>query len=236
MIATSKTTGLGFRDVRDVVLQRIRSGPWLPGTLIPAESALAIEFCVSRATVSRALQELSAKGYLERRRKGGTRVRSRPERAAKFSIPLIREEVEALGFAYAYRLIARKIETAPPEICKHLAVAKSTRLLHLTCIHGADAAPFQAEDRWINMATLPDVGKADFSDVGPNEWLVKRVPFTEVDMEISAATPPKPIALLLGQAATMPSLLIQRTTWLGDHSVTHVRLYFKSGYNLQTNY
>lgn len=236
MTKPREATAMGYREVRDTVLERIRSGPWPSGTLIPAEADLALEFGVSRATVNRALQELSAKGYIERRRKGGTRVRPRPERAAKFAIPLIREEIEAMGAAYGYKLISRSIETGPAETCKHLGVPKTSKLLHLTCLHSADSLPLQFEDRWINPSTLPEVLQADLTTLGPNEWLVARVPFTDVDMEIGAENPSGPIARLLRSPKNAPSLTIRRTTWLGEKSVTHVTFYFRSGYCLRTNY
>jgi GntR family histidine utilization transcriptional repressor len=236
MDSQSKAIGLGFRDVRDTVLERIKSGSWSRGTLIPSEKDLAVEFNVARATVSRALLELAAKGYLDRRRKGGTRVKSRPDRSAHIAIPLIREEIESAGAAYGFQLLSRKTEPCPAVVSQHLAVPKSTKLLHLQCLHFADATPFQFEDRWINTSTLPDALETDFAEIGPNEWLVARVPFTEVNMKIGAVIPPLAIAQALQQEKSEPNLCVQRTTWLDDQSVTHVRLYFATGYQLQTTY
>jgi GntR family transcriptional regulator, histidine utilization repressor len=228
--------GLGFRDVRDEVLRRIRSGPWPPGTLVPAEAALAEEFGVARATVSRAMQELAARGYVERRRKGGTRVRPRPERSARLSIPMVHEEIEQLGLDYSYQLLNDKIVQATTHLQLELGIARHHRLRALLCLHMANGIPFQVEERWINLKTLPDVHSADFSKRGPNEWLVERVPFTDVAMKISAVTPPLPVAKALGQKPSLASLKLSRTTWLNSQSVTHVNLYFRGGYDMSTVY
>ena len=63
-----------YRDVKAEILKRIRRRDWATGALIPAETALAAEFGVARATVNRALRELAEEGVLDRRRRAGTRV------------------------------------------------------------------------------------------------------------------------------------------------------------------
>ena len=55
-------------------MRRIHARDYAPGANIPGEVELAGEFGVARATVNRALRELSDEGILERRRNSGTRV------------------------------------------------------------------------------------------------------------------------------------------------------------------
>ena len=82
-----KTT---FRDVMAEILHRITDGPWGPGTLLPGEVELAEEFRCSRTTMNRALREVSELGFLDRKRKAGTRVRMAPIRQARFEMPIVR--------------------------------------------------------------------------------------------------------------------------------------------------
>ena len=63
-----------WQAVADEVLARIRRRDWAPGDLIPNEVDLAGEMGCARTTVNRALRHLAEAGYLERRRKAGTRV------------------------------------------------------------------------------------------------------------------------------------------------------------------
>jgi GntR family transcriptional regulator, histidine utilization repressor len=227
---------VGYRDVRDEVLRRIRSGHWKPGALVPGEIELAQEFEVARATAHRAMRELVDLGYLERKRKGGTRVRPSPLRSARFVIPLIRQEIEQSGSAYGYRLAGRDEIVADVNIREQLGLAGGAKVLHLLCLHLAGDVPYQVEERWINLQTLPEALEHDFSTKGPNEWLVERVPFTEVELSFAAVLPPKHIALLLGMPSSAPGLLSERTTWLQGRSVTHVQLYFPQDYRLVTRY
>ncbi|WP_196503552.1 GntR family transcriptional regulator [Aestuariivirga litoralis] len=225
----------GYRRVRDDVLRRIQSGIWKPGVLVPGEIELAQEFGVARATANKAMLELVEQGYLERKRKSGTRVRAARLRAARFTIPLIREEIEA-NARYGYRLLSCVQETSDTALRERLGLTGKAKLLHVICLHLADDAPHQVEERWINLHTLPEAAQADFSTVSPNEWLIDRVPFNDVELDISAIMPPPHVHKLIGKGTRAPSLLTERTTWLNGKSVTYLRLYFKPGYKLATQY
>lgn len=63
--------------VANEIRTRIDRGDWGPGTVLPAEIALAKEFRVSVGTIRRALGDLTSGGILARRRKTGTVVTGR---------------------------------------------------------------------------------------------------------------------------------------------------------------
>ena len=88
---------VNFRDVKADLLARIMQGEWAPDSLLPNEVDLAETYGCARATVNRAMRELAEEGLIERRRKAGTRVRAVPIRQARFSIPIVRQEIEDQG-------------------------------------------------------------------------------------------------------------------------------------------
>src|SRR5688572_7666458 len=53
-----------YREVTNIVRQRIRDGSYAPGTRIPALSELAAEFGVSTITVRHAVRDLTYEGLL----------------------------------------------------------------------------------------------------------------------------------------------------------------------------
>jgi GntR family transcriptional regulator len=63
-----------YARVRASLLQRIRSGEWKPGQLIPNEFEIAAEFGVSQGTARKAVGELAAEQLLMRRQGRGTFV------------------------------------------------------------------------------------------------------------------------------------------------------------------
>jgi GntR family histidine utilization transcriptional repressor len=225
-----------FRSAMEEILRRITLGPWGPGTLLPGEVELAQEFNCSRTTINRALREVSAMGFLDRRRKSGTRVRMAPLRQARFEIPQIRAEIEATGAVYGYTLLSREVTAAPEALRAKMGLRGKGRLLHLICLHSADQKPYQLEDRWINLAALPAAADQDFTDLGPSEWLVATVPFSEVEISFSAEAAGPLAVAHLGHMPGAPVFTAGRTTWWQGATITHVTLSFRQGHRMTTRY
>ena len=66
------------------LLARIQEGHWPVGVTLPAETLLCEEFGVSRQTMRQAMQALSERGLIVRRRGAGTRVIAR-QRSRRFT-------------------------------------------------------------------------------------------------------------------------------------------------------
>lgn len=225
-----------FREVMAEIVQRITEGPWGPGTLLPGEVELAEEFGVSRTTMNRALREVSELGFLDRKRKAGTRVRMAPIRQARFEMPVVRAEIEKTGAVYAYQLVSREIVAAPDWLRERMRLKARARVVHLLCLHFADGVAFQLEDRWINASALPQALQQDFSEVGPNEWLVATVPFSEVEISFLAAAADAVMVAHLDHVLGDPVFCVERATWWQNAAVTLVTLAHRRGYRMTTQY
>ena len=223
---------LSYRDIKQIVLDRIRDQTWKADALLPSETDLADEFSSTRTTVNRALRELAEEGYLLRKRKAGTRVARAPIRHARFAIPLIRDEVEATGAEYRYFLLSSDRVAAPDWLAGRLHLPVGAAVRHLKCMHYAGNKPFQLEDRWIVEGTVPDAAKTDFRDVGPNEWLVQTVPVTDVELTFFAAKADQDMAELLETSPDEAIFAAERVTWHKDNPVTLARLFFPPGYRM----
>ena len=223
---------VGYLDVKRAVMERIREGVWGPGALLPGEVALAEALGCARATVNRALTELSEEGVIDRKRRAGSRVRLSPRRQARLEIPLIREEIEASGGAYGYSLIHREMQSAPDWLRGRLRLEADAEAVHVVCVHYADDRPFQIEERWIVVATVPAVATVDFIQEGPNDWLVATVPFTDLDVSLGAEPASHTVADHLSLTPGEPVFTAERTTWLDGRPVTFARLSFRRGYRM----
>lgn len=217
-------------------MNRITSNRWGPGTLLPSEVELAATYGCARATVNRAMRELSEEGIIERRRKAGTRVRMAPVRQARFHIPVVRAEIEETGAAYRYVLLDRVVQEAPDWLRTRLSLEAGDRVVHLTCLHFADDAPYQFEDRWIALATLPEAEEADFTQTGANEWLVATVPFSNAEIAFSAAAADDVLAAHLDCDPGAALFMAERSTWWEGRAVTNVRLAWRPGHRMTTRY
>ncbi|MEY4982947.1 MAG: hypothetical protein RIR62_1213 [Pseudomonadota bacterium] len=225
-----------YRDIKADILAKITRADWKAGSPIPAETELAATYGVARATVNRAMRELVEDGIIERKRKSGSRVRIAPLRQARFDIPVARHEVEGAGQAYGYRLLSLTEAPAADWLCARLGLPDGALVLHLRCLHSADGLPWQFEDRWINLSLLPQARGADFAATGPTEWLVAQIPFSSVEIGISATAADADVAAHLACRAGDPLLLTERATRWNDRPVTYVRLFHRPGHRMTTCY
>jgi GntR family transcriptional regulator len=69
-----------YRQVKELLLQRVAGGHWKPGDILPSETKLAGEFSVSQGTVRKALEELAAEHLVVRHQGKGTFVAARGDK------------------------------------------------------------------------------------------------------------------------------------------------------------
>lgn len=225
-----------FKDVKADLLDRIASGKMPPGSLVPNELELAEAYGCARATVNRAVRELADEGLVERKRKAGTRVRMAPIRQARFSIPIVREEITAQAADYRYALVDRTVQVVPDWLRVRLGLKAGQSVLHLVCMHYADGVPYQHEDRWINPDIIPAALDEGFSELGPNEWLVAQLPFSDAEISFSAIEADQALADHLGCTVGDALFRTERTTWLQGTAITLVRLTNRRGHRVTTKY
>lgn len=235
--ASIKQTGdkrAGYKDIKATILTRLRDKTWPPGSFLPNEVDLAAEFGCARTTINRALRELAEEGILDRKRKAGTRVNALPIRQARFAIPAISAEVAKTGATYRYARVGREIMDAPEWLAAQLDLTPGADVLHLRCMHYADGQPFQFEDRWIVLDTVPSARDVAFVALGPNEWLIAEVPFTNAQLSFSARVAGRDLATFLNAAEGDALYTVERTTWLDNRPVTFARMSYRPGYVMTT--
>lgn len=225
-----------FRDIKTDIMRRIASGEWAPGSRLPNELDLAQKFGAARATVNRAMRELVDDGIVERKRKAGTHVRSVPLRQIRLHIPVVRAEIEEQGADYRYALLHSNIGRPPDWLRARLSLRPQDEVRHLTCIHFADGNPYQLEDRWINLTATPLAREADFSQSGPSDWLIRQVPFSDVEVSFSATAADTEQAENIGCGKGDPLFRIERQTSWQHQPITFVRLIYQRGYRLTSRY
>lgn len=227
------TRSITWRSLYSEVSNRIAQGVWKPGELIPGEVELASEFGCARATVNRALRQLAQEGFLDRRRKAGTRVALHPIRKATLDISITRVEVEQRGCAYSHTVLSRKQKKAPTHI-RNIMGETATKPLYITTLHEADGKPFLYETRWVNTESVPEVLNADLSQISVNEWLVENALFTTGKITFSAANASEAEAQILQTKTGDALFIIDRTTWNGPNTITVVRLAYIPAFKMST--
>ncbi|WP_170599418.1 GntR family transcriptional regulator [Ruegeria arenilitoris] len=227
---------ISFQFVRDEVKRRIETRVWPQGSLLPTETQLAEEFNCARATVNRALRELAEQGFVERKRKSGTRVKKSPSKQAKLELSLARQIVEDQNQTYRYALVERSIDKSPGWLSSQLGLPQQSQILHLVCMHYADNRPFQHEERWINISAVPEVEDANLEEVGPHEWLLNANPFIDAELALYAISADSHLADYMGTTTGAAMIQLERTTWKDGQPVSFARLTHHPGYCIRTRY
>ena len=225
-------TRLSWTDVRDEVRARILNRTYAPGDRLPRDEDIASELGCARTTVHRAMQDLTLAGLVERKRKGGTHVRTDPVTRATFDIPITRREVEQRGAKYNYQLISRDVETSPIAIMARFGLQSAAQMLHVKALHLADNRPYIFEDRWIDTGSTPEILAVDLSRESANEWLVRNKPYSRVDVRFSAINADGENAKYLEAPNGSALFVIERTTWIGSVPITTVQSVASPGYQL----
>ena len=199
------------------IQDRISSGEYQPGSLMPSEHQLLSEFGVSRATVVRALQVLRAGGWIESQQGKGSFVRGRP--ADSESGPRRGQEIvdrsEAAG---SVTVIYAGPEAAPAPVVAVLGLGSDpSAVLRRTLAHDGGGEPVELVAEWFR----PEV--ADGTDLGSRAPLPdgirahlearKRIRVDRVHERVSARMPSTEEARLLGMGRRTPVLTLTVTAY-----------------------
>lgn len=223
-----------WREVRDHVRGRILDSTYRPGDRLPRDEDIARDLNCARSTVNRAMQSLAEDGLVERRRRGGTTVNPDPVTRTTLDIPITRIEIERRGHAYHHHLIDAEEKPAPATVCARFGVVGACPALRIRALHLADGRPYMLEDRWICLATVPEIRDVDFSLTSANEWLVRNRPFSRCEVHIYAHPIDAPEAAHMETSQGSAMLVLERTTWIDDDAITHVKATHAPGHRLVT--
>ncbi|PBC39486.1 GntR family transcriptional regulator [Rhodococcus sp. ACS1] len=145
-----------YRQVQDVLLQRLDGGALRPGDRLPTETDLAAELRVNRLTVRQAIGELTRAGRLVARQGSGTFVAPPPQH---FPIELVASYIggpDGLGAAFTAvgrtlneTLVASEIVlgASAPQAEEHLP---DTRLRRIDTVLTVDGEPWFANSVWMD--------------------------------------------------------------------------------------
>jgi GntR family transcriptional regulator, histidine utilization repressor len=224
-----------YAGVKQLVLDRIRSGEWPPNHRVPSENELVAELKVSRMTANRALRELASEGELVRIQGVGSFVAERKGHSALFEVRNIAEEIAERGHTHSAQVVLLQGENASPEIADALELTIGAPAFHSIIVHSENDVPVQIEDRFVNPGSAPGYLQQDFAAITPNAYLMREAPLSEAEHVVEAAMPQPWECKLLVILRTEPCLMIRRRTWSGGRVVSLARLLYPgSRYRLES--
>ena len=211
-----------YLQVKNHVLRQIAEGALAPGARVPSELELVQEFGVARMTVNRALRELAEQGVIVRIAGVGSFVAEEKQQSTLLRIANIAEEIRQRGHDHRFELIGVQRISASPEVASALDLPLGSSVFHLQGVHFENEVPIQLEDRYVNPKMAPDFMQQDFSAVQPSVYLVRNVPFDQIEHVVDAVLPTPEQASWLHIDPQLPCLMLARRTWYRDTPITWV--------------
>ena len=141
-----------YAQIMERIRQDIFRGTYPVGSRIPAENELEIRYNVSRVTVRRALQELTATGLLERKQRKGTFVSQPKEDRAERPLRGFHDSCREAGKKPSAKIIHIRERTAGPEERTRLGLQVNTSVIEILRVLAADGEPVILEKCCFSMA------------------------------------------------------------------------------------
>lgn len=144
-----------YYQVKESLLEKIKSNQFKVGDLIPSESELQEEYNVSRITIRRAIQELVREGHLYTRQGRGTFV-SRPKVSQELNlITSWAETMAAMGMRPETKRIEYFVEPAPVNIARLLNIPIGDKVYRIERLRYADGEPTCIMTNYLSPAVVP---------------------------------------------------------------------------------
>lgn len=226
-----------YEQVKDFITRKIQDGSWPAGHRLPSEHALVAQFGISRMTVNRALRELVELGRVTRQAGVGSFVAQNKPQSTLLNVANIASEIRERGHDYSYQLLLAERRAAAPDVAVWLDLRVGESVFHCLCLHHENGAPVQLEERYVSPRLVPDFLSQNLTTTPPSDYLVREVPFDEIEHLVDAVLPGAEQARLLAMPAAEPCLLLTRRTWIRSVPVTLVRcLHPASRYRLGSRF
>ena len=147
-----------YAQVKAQLIQRIQSGDWKPGELIPNEFVLAGELGVSQGTVRKALGEMTADKLLLRRQGRGTFVAQHTPESTLFRFFNFYDE-DGGHVAPETIWVKARCGVGKPKDRLKLRLEQGEKVVRISRLRGREECPFVYEEICVPEALFP--GLAD---------------------------------------------------------------------------
>ncbi len=147
-----------YREIADALRERIRSGEFAPGDLLPSENDLASAYAASRVTVRRSLESLRDDGLVDSRQGFGWFAATSPVAQSLQVMSTIEAQLKATGAASERKVLTFSFGPAPADAAEALGVDE---VLEVRRCNLADGQPFARVTVWCPAELAGELSRAD---------------------------------------------------------------------------
>lgn len=218
---------------------KILSGQFKAGELLPPESELMDIYQISRITVRQAVDLLAAENLVSKQRGKGTFVLKPEVHSDAATLIEFEKEMHRRRLTTSAKVLQRRIVTVSRVTAEKLQINDGDDLTHISRLWYVDGQPMTVEDIFLVTAYCPDIltrhnfAQESIFDIWENQYGVR---IERAEQIISAMMPPKEIGDLL-ELKGQPLLYIERISFSQLNIPVEMRhIYYRADrYSLQLN-
>lgn len=209
-----------YEQIAAPIEEAILSGEAPSGTFIEDEVSMAARLQVARPTARRALQELTIKGLVTRRRGVGTKVNPRYVHRA-MTLSSLHEDLLQSGFAPSTRVLKYEVREATQPEAEQLEISIGEGVLSLSRLRYADNHPLALMYNLIPLDAAPSWN--DLNEYGLYQCLrSQQIVVAAAVQEIGAREATSEEAELLHETPSAPLLTMRRIGRTGEGKIVEV--------------
>ncbi|MEP3276844.1 MAG: GntR family transcriptional regulator [Stappiaceae bacterium] len=202
-----------YRQLSHYIRHAITEDLLVGGAFMPSERVLSTELDLSRVTVRKAVEELSAGGFLIRRHGSKTEVASRVEKTLS-TLTSFSEDIRSRGMEPSAQWLSRAVTLPTPSEVMALGISPSEKLVRLERLRLADAVPIAIERAAVPQSILPSADLVEDSLYDALEKLDALPKRALQRMRAGIVTPRD--AQLLNCPEGTPMFIVERQLFLDD--------------------
>lgn len=201
-----------YHQIYLILRERIRTGVYPAGSLLPGEQELVKLLGVSRITVKRALSELAAGGFVTRHRGRGTTVTfDAAAPVVKGSFENLLDSLRLMGLGTEVELLETTVVKAPADVANLLGLESGAKVQRAVRLRKIENKPFSYLVTHVPSDIASRFNAKDLSHKPMLELLAKAGhEAVEADQWITATAADLKISRALGIASGAPLLEIRR--------------------------
>lgn len=204
-----------YYQLKEILRERIRSGEWKPGDLIPSERELSERYGISRMTARQAITDLVNEGLFYREQGKGTFVSQRKITQQLILLTGFTEDIRARGQRPGTKVLSAEMLPADEATSEKLRINPGTIIFRLQRLRLADGEPLAIELSQISFKGCERLLQEDLEHNSLYRVLETQygIPLMEADQELEAGLARNEEAQLLKISIGSPVLFTRRVTY-----------------------
>jgi GntR family transcriptional regulator len=207
-----------YHQLKEIFVEKIVNGEWMPGQLLPAEKDLCTQYGVSRGPMRQALNELVRAGMLTRKQGKGTWVRRPQIEGGLSQLRSFTQLIEDRGLRHSAKYLSFEETAAKGGVARGLGVGEGEPLFRVSRLRMADGEPLILETFYVPSGLCPGLTEADLARAPFYELIAERyhLPVIRAKQFFEPALADDFEARVLQVPSGAPVLLVQNTTYTTD--------------------